>query len=1156
MVDFIHLRSHSAFSLSEGAVKVNELIQLCLDQQMPAVALTDTGNLFGSMEFSLEAAKAGIQPIIGCLIAVKPPADDPRYQEKRLAGHELLDTLILLVQSEVGYRNLIKIVSRSFLIHGREGSAPFVTLDMLRELNDGIIALTGGMQGAVGQLVIKNHAAAAEKHLVDLKAIFDGRLYTEIARMGWPQERQCESALVELAYRHNIPLVATNEVFFADESMYDAHDALLCIASSSYVHQQDRRRLNPNYRFKSAEEMALLFKDLPEALANTVVIAKRCGYMVEPQNPALPPFPTPKGEKQELTEQAYEGLTKRLETQVFSNSWDDQTKAKVKTQYKDRLKYELEIIQGMGFSGYYLIVADFIKWAKSQNIPVGPGRGSGAGSLVAWVLTITDIDPIRWNLLFERFLNPERVSMPDFDIDFCQDRRDEVIEYVREKYGDSHVAQIITFGKLQARAVLRDVGRVLGMPYGQVDRLSKMVPNNPANPSTLQEAIDQDPQFRIMAEEDSQVARLLDIGQKLEGLYRHASTHAAGIVIGGQPLEDTVPLYFDSKNTLPATQFNMKYVEMAGLVKFDFLGLKTLTVIQRTVDLAKDRGFDFNITEIPLDDEKTFELLRRVEVLGVFQLESAGMRDVLRRLHPSRFEELIALVALYRPGPMDDIPRYLACKNGEEEVHYLHPLLKEILQETFGVMVYQEQVMQIAQVLGGYSLGGADLLRRAMGKKIKSEMDAQREIFMMGAQNNGISCSTASQIFDQAAKFAGYGFNKCHSGPYALIAYQTAYLKANFPVEFMAASMTYEMNNTDKLTIFREDLNRMGIPLLAPDINKSSPDFSVELMEDGRLAVRYALAALKNVGEGPMKHLIAERQENGPFKDIIDFARRLDSKVVNRRMLEHLIGSGALDCIEPRREILDASVEIILRHVGEEKQRQQSSQVHLFGAGTSSLPVVKMNEVSPWGRLEKLNREFDAIGFYFSSHPIDTYGEGLQKLSLTSSAQLMQYFLDHPNATAAVAGVVIGKKERISKKGSRYAFIQFSDASGLFEVAIFSEQYLPLRDKLETGALIYMRVSGSVEDSSLRLTVNEIEELDQKLASRSSLVEIHLDQVKTVETLKNVFNSLPKGPHAIRLKMLADGKMVHVHLPWRLLINTEAMETLANIPGVYEVRNV
>ena len=1155
MVDFIHLRTHSAYSLAESTLKLYDIIALCAQHRMPAVALTDTGNLFGSMEFCLAAAKAGIQPIVGSQILIKAMDNDPRHQEKRIQHEPILDTLILLAQSEVGYQNLMKIISRSFLQNARTEQLPYTTWDVLNEHHEGLICLTGGTQGGVAQLIIKNHMPTAATMLSNLKELFADRLYVEITRIGLPEEEQCEEALIELAYAHNIPLVATNEAFFSSEAMFDAHDALLCIAATRYVDQHDRRHSNTNYRFKSVAEMQELFADLPEALHNTVLVAQRCNFILEPSAPVLPRFPSERSEDDELTLQAFDGLQQRLESQVLTTTMDDDERQATKQQYQQRLDYELNVIKNMGFAGYFLIVADFIKWAKSQDIPVGPGRGSGAGSLVAWVLTITDIDPIRWNLLFERFLNPERISMPDFDVDFCQDRRDEVINYVCRQYGRDRVAQIITFGKLQSRSVVRDVGRVLGMPYRQVDRISKLIPVNPAFPIPLPEAIKLEPLLTQMANEEPQVEKLLTIAQQLEGINRHASTHAAGIVIGGKPLEEIVALYYDGKGALPATQYHMKCVELTGLVKFDFLGLKTLTVIQHTINLARDRGFNIDISKISLTDDKTFELLRRVEVLGVFQVESAGMRDVLRRLQPTRFEEIIALVALYRPGPMDDIPRYLACKNGEEEIRYLHPLLKDILQETFGVMVYQEQVMQIAQVLAGYSLGSADLLRRAMGKKIKSEMDAQRAIFVKGAQKNGIDKKIAEQIFAQAAKFAGYGFNKCHSGPYALISYQTAYLKANFPVEFMAASMTYDMQNTDRIMGFREELMRMNIPLLSPDVNYSGATFSVEPLEDGRLGIRYGLSAIKGISESGMTALKAERQAHGLYKNITDFARRLTSKVVTRRVLENLINAGAFDSLGHSREDLDGAIELVMPHIGAVMQQQQSLQNSLFGADATSQPLIKLPAVQPWSRLDKLKREFDAMGFYFSSHPLSIYEDSLTTLNLTPSSQFMDHFQNKGTSTIAVAGVVLSKKERISKKGTRFAFVQFSDNTGLFEVTIFSDQYSLIRDKLEPGTLMFMRLTGDKDEESLRLTVQDIVELDQKIAAQTLSIEVTVDKVTAIAALKEMLATLQQGSQSVRLKIPMDRQVVVMNLPQRVHLNPETLQNMARIPGINGIRN-
>ena len=721
--NFVHLRVHSAFSLSEGAIKVKELIKLCQSQVMPAVAVTDSGNLFGALEFALAAADAGVQPIIGCQMNIRR-ADSGSAARSGAGKAPAPDHLVLLVQDEVGYRNLLKLVSKSF-IESEATETPQIDLKDLLGHTDGLIALTGGPSGAVGRALAAGQKPAAHEMLERLRALFPGRLYVELMRHGGPEdasglgalEDRIESGLIELAYATDVPLVATNDCYFADAGMYQAHDALLCIADSRYVAEAERRRVTPDHRFKSAAEMRALFADLPEAVDNTLVIARRCRYLLKPIKPILPPFPDAvaagRDEAEELRTQAVAGLEARLKQQVLKPEMTAATHEAVARAYRERLDFELGVIASMKFPGYFLIVADFIKWAKQQGVPVGPGRGSGAGSVVAWALTITDLDPLRFGLLFERFLNPERVSMPDFDIDFCQDRRDEVIRYVQRRYGHGHVAQIITFGKLQARAVLRDVGRVLQLPLGQVDRICKLVPNNPAKPVTLKQAVDGEPQLQAHRDGDPAVERMMTIAMKLEGLYRHASTHAAGVVIGDRPLDRLVPLYRDPRSDMPVTQFNMKYVEQAGLVKFDFLGLKTLTVIQKALELI---ATPVDIAALPLDDEKTFAMLGRAETTGVFQLESSGMRDVLRRLKPNRFEDIIALVALYRPGPMDNIPKYIKVKKGEEKPDYLHPSLEGILKETFGIMIYQEQVMQIAQVLSGYSLGGADLLRRAMGK--------------------------------------------------------------------------------------------------------------------------------------------------------------------------------------------------------------------------------------------------------------------------------------------------------------------------------------------------------------------------------------------------------------------------------------------------------
>lgn len=1107
---FVHLRVHSAYSLAEGAVTLKDLVKLCQKKNMPAVAVTDTCNLFGALEFSMAAGDGGIQPIIGCQMSITREDKDPHS--------DLIpspDKLILLVQNELGYRNLLNLTTDAFL-KVPTGSDPQISLEALKSRSEGLLCLTAGPAGIVGRHLVAAQQDKAREALQILKDIFGDRLYVEIMRHGTPEEDETEEAFIELAYDLNLPLVATNDVFFSTPEMYEAHDALQCIAAGLPLSNTDRKRLTPDHCFKSSEEMEALFVDLPEAIENTVLIAKRCHYRPLPHKPILPRFPTDsdRTESEELRYKAEEGLNIRLANQVYLETDDaDATEAKRK-HYFDRLWYEIDVIEKMGFPGYFLIVSDFIQWAKSQNIPVGPGRGSGAGSLVAWSLTITDIDPIRFSLIFERFLNPERVSMPDFDVDFCQDRRDEVIDYVRRKYGDDRVAHIITFGKLQARMVLRDVGRVLQMPYGQVDRICNLIPNNPANPTSLEQALVIEPALEEARKSEGSVDKLIDIGLKLEGLYRHASTHAAGVVIGDRPISELVALYKDDRSALPATQFNMKYVEMAGLVKFDFLGLKTLTVIQKCCDMIRAKGININISQIPLDDLKTFELLCRVETVGVFQVESAGMRDVMKKLRPDRFEDLVALVALYRPGPMDDIPRYIACKNGEEDVTYLHPELQSILEGTYGVMVYQEQVMQIAQLLGGYTLGAADLLRRAMGKKIKSEMDAQQALFVEGAVKRGIKKGIAAQIFDQMAKFAGYGFNKSHSAPYALLTYQTAYLKANYPLEFFAASMTYDLQNTDKLNVFLQDLKKLGHILYPPDINTSGPYFQVEA--DG---IRYALAAIKNVGDQGMLNVQAERQKNGLFKDITDFANRIDPKAMNKRQLENLISSGVFDSLYPKRGELYINTEEILRTAFAHQQEKGSIQVSLFSFGGPTQEQVNLVKAPDWNPLEKLQKEFEALGFFLSAHPLDIYGNSLGKLGVVSSRDLPA---QRDNTPLKLAGVLIVKQERTSKTGQKFAFLQLSDAQGVYEVAVFSEVFTKNRDMLVVGTALFISAMIRFDGEDFRITAQSVESLDRIAQNISSVARVLVDERLDTPLFVSTLQSLTKGTTKIVVDLCLD----------------------------------
>src|SRR5712675_364502 len=841
---FVHLHVHSAYSLLKGSIKIAKLGELAKADRQPALALTDTDNMFGALEISDKMAGYGIQPIIGCELAVDFGDQDPNARNALAAGPA---RIVLLAARERGYRSLMRLNSRAFLetpIH----QSPHIKFEWLQGDAEDLIVLTGGPEGPISLAINADHADLAATRCDRLASLFGDRLYVELQRHGVEKERRAEAALNDLAYTRGFPVVATNEPYFASADDYEAHDALLCIAGGRLVAETDRDQLTPDHRFKTRAEMAVLFADVPEALASTVEIAERCSFRPVTRKPILPRFTVGAGsnaadaesdEAAELRRQAEEGLSSRLRVHGLSDGTSEQ-------DYRERLVFEIDVITRMNYAGYFLIVADFIQWAKAEGIPVGPGRGSGAGSLVAYALTITDLDPIRFGLLFERFLNPERVSMPDFDIDFCQNRRDEVIRYVQKRYGRDQVAQIITFGTLQARGVLRDVGRVLEMPYGQVDKICKLVPQNPAAPVTLARAIADEPRLQAARDEDPVVARAFAIALKLEGLNRHASTHAAGIVIGDRALSELVPLYRDPKSDMPVTQFNMKWVEQAGLVKFDFLGLKTLTVLQTAVRFVRKRGIDVELLSIPLDDPKSYAMLARGETVGVFQVESAGMRRALVDMRPDRLEALIALVALYRPGPMANIPTYCARKHGEEEPDYIHPKLEPILRETYGVIVYQEQVMQAAQLLAGYSLGEADLLRRAMGKKIRSEMLAQRDRFVSGGVERGVERSQAETIFELLERFADYGFNKSHAAAYALVAYQTAYMKANYPVEFLAASMTLGSGNTDKLAEFRAEAERLGIKIDPPAVNRSDVAFEVA----GK-AIFYALAALKGVARRP-----------------------------------------------------------------------------------------------------------------------------------------------------------------------------------------------------------------------------------------------------------------------------------------------------------------
>jgi DNA polymerase-3 subunit alpha len=1134
--DFVHLRVHSSYSLSEGAIKADKIPALAREASMPAVAITDTANLFGSLEFSQACVAKGVQPIVGCQVAIARP-DAPRLPP---------DPVVLLAKDAAGLANLQRLSSIGFLETepGLKAQLPFARL---AEHAEGLILLTGGTQGPIARLLVEGQRDAAEALLAELVEAFPDRVAMELHRHGSPTERAIEPGLIALAESRAVPLVATNDCFFATPKMYQAHDALLCIAEGRLLSDRERRRVTAEHWFKPASAMRTLFADLPDACDNTIAIARRCAVMAETRKPLLPVCPkvhAGSSEAETVRAMAAEGLQRRLDAMAA----DGTTRA----IYQERLAFELNVIVDMGFAGYFLIVADFIQWAKSQGIPVGPGRGSGAGSVAAWALTITDLDPLRFNLLFERFLNPERVSMPDFDIDFCQDRRDEVIDYVRREYGADRVAQIITFGKLQARAAVRDVGRVLGMPYGQVNKVAELIPNNPAKPVTLQQAVDGEAKLRQMREEDEAIRRLLEIALQLEGLYRHASTHAAGVVIGDRKLTELVPIYRDPRSDFLVTQYSMKYVEQAGLVKFDFLGLTTLTILQRGVAFLKAQGIEVDLDRLPLDDAPTFEMLQRGDAAGVFQFEGQGMRDVLRQMRPNRFEDLIAAVALYRPGPMANIPAYCQRKHGERW-EAPHPELTEILEETYGIMVYQEQVMQIAQKMAGYSLGSADLLRRAMGKKIRSEMEQQRRIFVDGATGRGITPAKAEEVFELMAKFADYGFNKSHAAAYALVAYQTAWMKANHPVAFLAACMSLAVSNTDRLAALRQDATRMGIRILPPDINRSSADFTLERDAEGKLCVRYALAAIKKVGMAAMQALVAARGAR-PFADLADFAARVDPRQLNKMQIENLARAGAFDGLERNRARLFAGAETILRRAQSSAEERGSGQIGLFGGGKPE--SLRLPDLPAWAPMDELAFEAEAIGFHLTAHPLDAYVQSLRRLGVMPSNQLEQR-AQGGAARVKLAGSVVNIKERITRTGGRMAWVRLSDSGGSYEVTLFSEVLSRSREMLVAGNSIVVSADIRLEGEALRITANDVTSLDQAASQAGAGMRVWLEKTEAVEHIRALLSREGRGRgRVVLIPRLTDQQDVEISLPGGFNVSPRLLQATKMLPGVERVEDL
>ena len=1118
-INYIPLRTTSQYSLLEGAMQIESIVNKAINHKIPAIGLTDRNNLFGALEFSEKLIEKGIQPIIGCNLS---------FYNQKMDG-----SIVCLAKNEEGYKNLIRLSSELFLSNDDEK----LKLSKLSDFNEGLILLSGGYGGLINNYLKFGLKKDALELTHKLKKIFQDRLYIEIQRMG---KDDFEIDLLDISNDLNLPIVASNTIFFESKDRFTSHDALIAIKESTTVNNSNRETLTNEFYFKSPEEMINLFEDMPDAINNSLEIAHRTAFKVSKSDPRLPRFSglDSQGETDELVHQAKEGLKVKIQENNISNE----------EIYWDRLKTELAIIISMNFPGYFLIVADFIKWSKSKNIPVGPGRGSGAGSLVAWALTITDLDPIKFNLIFERFLNPERISLPDFDIDFCQDRREEVIEYVQDKYGKDSVAQIITFGSLQSRAVLRDVGRVLGLPYGQVDRICKLVPNNPANPTTLSEAIDGDIRIREERDNDDDIASMLKIGLELEGLYRNASTHAAGLVIGDEPLQNIVPLYRDPRSEMPVTQFNMKWVEAAGLVKFDFLGLKTLTVIDKAINLIKQKkDIDIDISKIPLDDKATYELLGTGNTIGIFQLESSGMQDVLRNMQPDCFEDIIALVALYRPGPMDNIPKYIACKKGDDKPDYMDDSLEKILKETYGVIIYQEQVMQTAQILSNYSLGEADILRRAMGKKIKSEMDAQKERFISGAIKNGINEKKADYIFEQVAVFAGYGFNKSHAAAYALIAYQTAYLKTHFPEFFITASMSLEKDNTDKLSVFVNDAKKMGIKILPPDINKSKMDFDVEEND-----IRYGLGAIKNTSQKDMIQINDEVHQNGNFKDLYDFAQRLDASVLSKKNLEFLAYSGTFDAIENNRNKVYQSINILSSISNAAMEKNSNNQDYLFDDEFENFSHIPLPEVDNWTNSESLEKEFTAIGFYLSGHPLNEYEQIIKDKKI-------KYYSDINSSETKykIAGTISYVKERKSQRGRNFAFVGLTDENNQFEITLFSDVLFKVRNFLIPGLSIIAEVETQRNDNNLRLLTIDLFPLEELMKKNINVLKVYVNNPETILKIRDRVED--KGNSKILVQILMNGKdkyQTELKLGNNFIVNPSIKASIKEIEGVLKIEEV
>lgn len=1147
---FVHLRVHSDFSMIDGLAKIKPLVKNCVQQNMVAMALTDFTNFCGLVRFYSEALSAGIKPIIGADVIVRSTPDSEEHYE-----------LTLLAKNDQGYHNITLLLSRAY----QQGyfEYPIIEKAWLAELNDGIIILSGGRNGDVGKALLKENRSEAEQHLAFYQHYYPNHFYLSVSRTGRADEERYINSVIPLAQQYQIPLVAVNDVCFLQSSDFEAHEIRVAIHDSFTLDDPKRpKKYSDQQYFRSEQEMCDLFADLPQAITNTVLIAQRCNVTLRLGEYFLPNFPTGDLSVEEfLVKKSKEGLEERL-TFLFP---DPAERAIKRSDYDERLQIELDVINQMGFPGYFLIVMEFIQWSKDNDIPVGPGRGSGAGSLVAYALKITDLDPLAFDLLFERFLNPERVSMPDFDVDFCMDGRDRVIDHVAEMYGRQAVSQIITFGTMAAKAVIRDVGRVLGHPYSFVDRISKLIPPDPG--MTLAKAFDAEPKLNEAYESDEEVKALIDMARKLEGVTRNAGKHAGGVVIAPTAITDFSPIYCDSQGEHPVTHFDKNDVEYAGLVKFDFLGLRTLTIIKWAVDminqrLNKEGKPPISIENIPLDDKKAFDLLLKSQTTAVFQLESRGMKDLISRLKPDCFEDIIALVALFRPGPLQSgmVDNFIDRKHGREEVSYpdatyQHESLKEILSPTYGIILYQEQVMQIAQVLAGYTLGGADLLRRAMGKKKPEEMAAQRSTFEQGAIQNGVDGELAMKIFDLVEKFAGYGFNKSHSAAYALVSYQTLWLKAHYPAEFMAAVMTSEMDNTDKIVGFYDECINMGLTVVPPDINTGKHRFSVN--QKGEIV--YGLGAIKGVGEGPVDALLTARQA-GIFKDLFDLTARVDLKKINRRTFESLIMAGAFDKLGPHRAALSKNLEDALKASDQHAKMEEIGQTDMFGVLTAAPEAVEIAYANTpkWSEHTILEGERSVLGLYLSGHPISRY---LKELSHYAPVRLNELQPNRRGQSTTVAGIIIAARIAVTKRGNRIGIATLEDRSGKLDIMLFSEALENYQHLLIKDTIIVATGSVSFDDFSqgLKMSVREIHTLDEARSryAKSVAISLHQELLSTefIRELQTLIHPHKEGIIPIHFYYQSpNGRaLLRGGTQWRITPNEQLFDQLKSLLGEHAV---